>query len=264
MPGHVLHIEIAHRVRSLLPEGEEVGQALYLGAIAPDMGLLPGGDPLISDLAHYVDTGSLAKQLVRSASDEIQRAYAWGWITHLLADVGLHPTINESAGVSWAHSPAEHMKAEFGVDFDRLARSGGLARLRLGARPDPKYLCRALAEVYGVGFDEGRVDLSHRALVWTQRLLFRLGPRASAIRRVGARFPGSVLEAVSHPKLPSPELIRCVDVFLESVTERVASLRGGGLDNLPNYNLDTGEQGDETDPYPAAVAARASLSERLG
>lgn len=264
MPGHVLHIEIAHRVRSLLPKGEEVGQALYLGAIAPDMGLLPGADPLISDLAHYVDTGSLAKQLVRTASNEVERAYAWGWVTHLLADAGLHPAVNDSAGTSWARSPVAHMRVEFGIDFDRLARSSGLARLRLGARPDPRYVCRALADVYGVGFDEGRVERSHRGLIWTQRLLFRLGPRAPALRRLGALFPGSVLDAVTKPSLPSSDLIDQVDVFLESVEERVAELRIGGLDDLPDYNLDTGELGDETDRYPAAVAARASLSERLG
>ena len=99
MPGVLVHHWLALRswehpalasVRGTSCE-RETWNAFLCGSLGPDMGMFPGGEPLVSDLAHYVRAGDLANRLVDSARTEVQSAFAWGWVAHVLADIALHP-----------------------------------------------------------------------------------------------------------------------------------------------------------------------------
>ena len=70
MPGHALHIELAREVLETWPKEEppldidspDVVNAMFHGAVGPDMGYYPGADPLLSDLAHYIHTAGLGEE----------------------------------------------------------------------------------------------------------------------------------------------------------------------------------------------------------
>ena len=105
MPGMAVHFQLAARVLDAWPDPNEfdpsdtqVRNAFLNGSIGPDMGFYPGGFALPTDLAHYLSTGALARSLVNEARTELERAYAWGWVTHILADVEPHPLVNQGAG----------------------------------------------------------------------------------------------------------------------------------------------------------------------
>src|SRR5688500_15063891 len=118
MPGITLHFLLANRVldrwRSAGP-GSAGGKspderapfdphcprdcnAFLHGALGPDFGYMPGGHRLLSELAHRVRTGELAGRLIRSARTSLERAFAWGWLTHVLADRQIHPLIGRGVG----------------------------------------------------------------------------------------------------------------------------------------------------------------------
>lgn len=252
MPGHAVHIELAARLRGLLPEGDEVTNALYQGALAPDMGMFPGADHLLSDLAHYVRSGDLARSLVASAKDDVERAYSWGWVSHVLADSGLHPGINRASGyVSWSDSREPHLRVEFGLDFARLAEHQWLRQVRLVRMRELGFVCNAYRDTYGLELDASRLHRAHAAVTATQRLLFRVGPKAQSLgplRWLGTRFRGSVLAAVTTPIEPEPYLFEGLGLALEEMPSRIGALMRGELAELENLNLDTGERQDASNP----------------
>jgi len=60
--------EDERQLRRVHPAGDPALRAAFLaGTVGPDMGMYPGGEPLFSDLAHYVRSGELARALVRAA-----------------------------------------------------------------------------------------------------------------------------------------------------------------------------------------------------
>ena len=267
MPGHVLHIEIASRLRHLLPKGDDVVEALYCGALAPDMGMLPGSDRLFTDLAHYLKTGELARCLVSKANSAIETAYAWGWVTHVLADAGLHPAINRASGDhSWAESPTSHMRVEFGLDFQRLGDQPSLGGARVRSTPGPSLLASAYMEVYGLQVDERVVARSHRVLSGAQRLLFRFGKRLGSsrpVRLAAGLVPNSIVAAAADPMSPTQALLEEVDSFLDSFAARFEELLDDNFDALHDFNLDTGDVAGGSDDYPLAVATRDHLQKKL-
>src|SRR5262245_36459925 len=100
MPGIIVHTllgtQILDRWRAdptntpFRPDDDSLRATFLSGSMGPDMGMFPGGDPLFSDLAHYVRSGELTRTLVREARTDPQRAFAWGWATHVLADSLIH------------------------------------------------------------------------------------------------------------------------------------------------------------------------------
>lgn len=62
-------------------EDPTVLNAFYHGGLGPDMGYFPGTDPLLADLAQYVSSEGFARNLLSRASSELERAYAWGWVS---------------------------------------------------------------------------------------------------------------------------------------------------------------------------------------
>jgi len=266
MPGHAVHIELANRSRGLFSNDDEVTNALYHGALGPDMGMFPGGDPLLSDLAHYVKTADLARAMVACARDDVEQAYAWGWVTHVLADSDLHPAINRAAGdVAWSDSPEPHLRVEFGLDFARLELSPWLARLRLRQMRNLDFVVDAYHETYGLSLDVVRLQRAHRMVTIGQRALFGMGPgsrRFGPLRWLGSRFPGTSLSALSRPIPPEPWLLEELALALEEQPRHLQRLWEGDLGEMENLNLDTGDPADASDQV--VERALQSLEDRRG
>ena len=78
---------------------------------------------LLADLVHYVRTCDFARALVAQANSDEERAYAWGWVSHIIADIIIHPLINQAAGrwqhgdqpLSYADDPSLHLRIELGL-----------------------------------------------------------------------------------------------------------------------------------------------------
>lgn len=75
-----------------------VRSAFLHGSLGPDMGYFPGADPMLAELAHHARTGMFCRALVHEAETDLARAFAWGWVTHVLADVAVHPLVNDACG----------------------------------------------------------------------------------------------------------------------------------------------------------------------
>ncbi len=304
MPGHVAHVEIARTVLGALTNDQaltwradpEVLNALFHGALDPDMGHFPGGDPLITDLAHYVKTAELARNLVRLASNDVELAYAWGWISHVIADTDLHPAINRACGLhcygtatrpmTWAESASTHMRVELGLDTVRLIRDETLRRIRLHDvfdRSEVRFLSKAFRDTYGVDLDEHKLLRGHRAVSQAQRAFFSMGEAVGRksmgmpiklrdlplnlvyfpIRWLSRLTPDSVVYAVTHPLPPPPWLDEELDAALTVLPTRFAGLLDGDLRDLPDVNLDTGTVDDPAEPYLPTVRTKQTLVQRL-
>ena len=96
MPGPALHFLFAGSVyrewqaaplAAPFEPGAATRNAFLHGSLGPDMGYFPGADPLLSELAHHARTGAFCRALVHEARTDPGRAFAWGWVTHVLADV---------------------------------------------------------------------------------------------------------------------------------------------------------------------------------
>jgi len=133
MAGPITHTYVArellaHARKSSSAQGDWVNyeKALILGALGPDLGLFPGGLPLLSNLAHYHKTGSLTMALLSHAATGPEKAFAIGWLSHYFVDTLTHPLINEGVGelihgksglqINYEESPHDHKRVELGID----------------------------------------------------------------------------------------------------------------------------------------------------
>ena len=176
----------------------EARNAYFQGTLGPDMGLFPGGEPLISELAHSHRTGALTRALVQQARTDVERGFAWGWVTHVVADVAVHPTVNDCARSAVLASGAcatderalalAHSRLELGLDLRVLARDRRLRGVRLAHVFDRRsidYLRSAYGDTYGLSFKREWLLRSHRAvapLAWALLRLERLHGHAAPHR----------------------------------------------------------------------------------
>ncbi len=304
MPGHALHIELA---RTLLVDSDRwsapawrhdsaARNALYHGAIGPDMGYFPGAEPLLTDLAHYVATAALTRTLFERTSNDVERAFALGWLTHVIADGEIHRIVNRSAGAlrngsaeqpsTAADSMPTHMRVEFGLDGVRLARNPDVRAVRLVPTFDREsigFLAGAYDRTYSVDFDPASVLRSHRAVARYQPILsaftgmigarhltqplrgsalvlaLAYGPARSVS---GVVAPDSKVFAATHTVAPDPSTETAVNDVVAAFPSKVQHMTDGGLTDLPEINLDTGEVEDRATPYLLAVRAREELARR--
>jgi hypothetical protein len=280
------------------PDDPSARNALLLGAIGPDMGSYPGGDRLASSLAHRVRAGRLARALHDTAGTDAQRAFAWGWVSHVLADVLLHPPINRAAArligrdrIEYGDAAQEvaHVRVELGVDAHSLAREPALLATRLRPvfdRGTVAWLGSAFRAVYGPVFTDDALLRSHHAVVRFHRVLFALAacaarpragwPRAHApppLRRLALRTarrlarrhaPRSLVRALLDPVPPGEALRRAVAAAEARLPRLADRLRRSGFALLPDYDLETGRVEDPTRPTATAAAALAALRARGG
>ena len=145
MPGIAVHTWLALELLArwnqtglpkLATEAPQIRAAMQSGALGPDMGMFPGGNPFLSDLAHYVRSGELARNLLRLAETEVERAFAWGWASHVLAERAL-PSAGESGGRRALASRPGPRGSLCRRSAGRRARRDGVGRLLPGCPAHP-------------------------------------------------------------------------------------------------------------------------------
>ncbi|CAN5783594.1 hypothetical protein BH23GEM10_BH23GEM10_03940 [soil metagenome] len=275
MPQPVLHLLLAHRTLDRWRVHEDVApfdaadrdlaNAFRHGCLAPDYGLFPGGDATLSAIAHRGRTGDLVRALFAAADSPARRAFACGWLAHVLADVAIHPLINRAAAelAGNRHSLADHISVEVGVDVYFCAGDATLRALRLVPAFDRDgftFLVDAVRTTHDyevssarlVSMQRGLMRFTHAALhfatslahdlCWTKTgaasrrhpasaLLWytatALSPRASRVH--------AYLEPVRPVDWLAADTSAALDRLLPALDDRLENLEG-----LPDHDLETG------------------------
>lgn len=294
MPGPALHYLLASRVYArwecspvsapFEPSAAVRGAFLH-GSLGPDMGYFPGADPMLAELAHHARTGAFCRALVHEAETDLERAFAWGWVTHVLADVAVHPLVNDACGELllgrrtplWGPEVAiAHLRVETGLDAAYHARHPDAARFRSLPPLAPglfESVRRAYLRTFGAAPATDALLRAHR------QVTLLLGPSARvrdlAARAVGGpgpaggRVAGAVLAAMaqlsrpdSHawglfsPVRPSPWLLSETDEIVAGFADWFDSHYVSDLRFLRDHCLDTGECQDADRPCARhAIAA---------
>jgi hypothetical protein len=261
------------------------------------MGYVPGVDRFVSDLAHYVSSADLARNLLVESLDRRSLAYAWGWATHVLADILIHPLVGRACGEilygsrelrlnSGAHI-GTHVAVEVGLDATILQSRPDVPtpprRPRLGAE-ETGTLSRALGEAYDLDWDPGALRSAHiRATQvtwrWPRALRFvtrswpgetgepghwaaRLRTRATrSLLLLASRIPETDSSAygLMRPLRPAPWFLASVREVLETFPERFQELVDSGLESLENHNLENGIPERSGVQHPMALQTRLRL-----
>jgi hypothetical protein len=301
MPNVAVHFLFARRAlrhwlerpaSAPFPAGDPAAVDAFLyGSVAPDAGYWPGGDRLFSELAHLWRAGDLARALGEAAGGPVQRAYAWGWASHVLADLLVHPLINEANGelvhgtrdrpVSSTDDVLNHMRLEYGLDVAVFARHPDLERMRVRRALHASavsVLDEALRATWGWGPPRDRLVAYHATAAWAVRLSavanrvhgarWTHRPLSAAIRALaGAAAPprrwlpgawnGSAAAAAVLSPLPSPSwLVAEVESAADRFPETIGEHRDGDVPSVPNHDLITGAPEQDFVPPRTADALR--------
>jgi hypothetical protein len=251
--------------------------AFLHGSLAPDMGLFPGGALFVSHCVHRGGATEVGRRLVAAARSPVERAFAWGWLAHVLADARIHPLINEGgvalleqerATVDIADCLVAHIRVELGVEGWYTAQRNGRRRTRLVHvfdRAGIDRLAGTLGAVYGVGFDAREILAAHRNVTRFATLCSQLAEllahdlalagedampaRADFMRLPGARRVASAvvartspLFAFLNPVRPEPWLLERIDAEIRAFAATLDELVHGGLASFPDYDLNTGRR----------------------
>lgn len=304
MPGVVVHFLVAQgtlsRWRSTPggppfdPDDPVVLNAFLHGAVGPDLGYFPGGARVLSDLAHGHRTGVLARTLAAEARNDRERAFAWGWVTHLLADLAIHPWIGRGVGefttgrstfVDGASDPCAHLQVEMGVDAWFGARHPHARSMRLRPVFDScgaRLLVEAYERVYAARVPAELFLRSHKAVcVRAGQLLSTLGI-VHSLRSGGPveRCVPSLRRAVERG-LRTQRLRRVSLAYLAPAAPRrwlIAAIRRevmrqpdqflahfrSDLTLLDDHNLDTGRPIRLQPTHPATLRALRGLRDLAG
>lgn len=283
MPNVTLHLLLAERTLeswALDPDRApfELGdprqvQAFQQGALGPDLGYFPGGHAFLSDLAHLVRSGDLTRQLLAGSRHPLERAFAWGWTTHVLADALVHPLVGLGVGelltgdrtrfYAGEDDLVSHVRIETGVDAWISARFPHLSRTPLIPLFDGgsiRFLARAYAATYALEIDRTLFMSSYLATIRMGERALRsismlgagrdtvdgrqgpasrtLGALAAWVARAGA--PGALTLGYLTPVPPAPWLQASVLEVVAGFPSRVEDVRRDPRRSLPNVNLDTG------------------------
>lgn len=295
MPNVTLHLVLADRVLQAWQEEPRGApfpledptavNAFRQGAFGPDLGYFPGGYRPLSELAHTRRSADLSRSLIRRAATDRERAFAWGWVTHVLADQAIHPWVGRGVGelrtgrrdvfVSGDQDPGGHVRVETGIDAWYAVRH---PEVRC-CRPDPvfdggtiRFLVDAYHETYSLHIDPALLLTSHIAATrMSGRALRTMGVLGSALRweegevapvcwarrglegfrRGLQRATGreSLLLSLLSPVAPARWLLAEVEALVSAFAPHfLAHYRSEGSE-LENRNLDTGEL-DAPSPLP--------------
>jgi len=296
MPGIVLHTLLSERalfawrlrptVAPFDVSDRDQVALFFKGSIAPDMGYFPGGFPRLSTLAHDFRTADLARELVASAESAAERAFAWGWVSHVLADLLVHPFVEAACRPGSEEGdersdPAvdlhvRHLRIELGLDARLLGRDGGSVlrawrNLRTG--PGPGFVSSAFRAVHGGEVSPAEVARSDLAITRFVPLLLRYtnlvatgarvtgatagwlpGPAAATRSLLGS---ATQLPFAAAPLSPSPQLLRFTHRALRQFPPLFHHHHDTGLELLENRNLGTGL------PLPEPCGAREAAQARM-
>lgn len=300
MPGVTLHFVLARRALDVWErEGESAPfdtrdpalvNAFRNGALGPDLGYFPGGDRFLSELSHFVHPAGLTRALVHSAETPEEHAFAWGWVTHVLGDVTIHPLIGRAVGsvhhgsfdhfVDGATDLPTHVRVELGLDCWYAKRHPDARGRRLKPVFDAgsvEWLRKAYADTYGVDLPDEWFLRSHRlagrgaahalATLWIVGAL--MGgeggsvalPRVRRVLRAAYRSPRfrGVSLAYLNPIEPSGWLRDQVEAAIPVFTDRFRRLVRYGVDHLEDRNLDTGLLCAESNDHQGTTQAVGQL-----
>jgi hypothetical protein len=295
MPGVTLHLHLAERTlrhwsrqrAAPFPLGDQRAvDAFRQGAFGPDLGYFPGGPRALSDLAHAHRTADLCRTLVRLARTPVERAFAWGWVGHVLADLAVHPLLGCAVGelvhgtaarfVDGDRNPAAHGRVEAGLDAVYAARHPELRGGPSAAAFDEGsigYLARAYGDTHGIELDPSALLRAHRAAmrraaqglalaaltarVVAARPTLRTGQGEGRLRR---RIAASSLAlAYLLPVTPPLWLLAAVRSVARAFPRTLTEACRSGAAQLENRNLDTGCLEHEVARHGAAARAAEFL-----
>lgn len=294
MPCATVHLHLADRVYDawrrepvrapFALDRPGIRAAFLHGALAPDMGFVPGVDRFVSELSHYHSSGDLSRALLRTAKREEEVAFAWGWITHVLGDVALHPLVGRACGervhgdrarrLNASEDLPTHVGMEVGLDMVLLERERGISLPPVTPALTDRsvgHLTGALHQTYGIRWDSERVLGDHRRAVlmmaWWPHALRQLARGSRKTRAaVGtlSRFidERSALAGFLRPIAPPSWMVHEVSEFARSFPDRVQEHLENGLSSFGNMNLETGTDEGENGAHPGHIEARRRLSER--
>src|SRR5688572_1888718 len=160
----------------------------YGGSHVADLGYFPLGSKLFTDLLHYVRTGDFVANLLASARDADEYAFALGALAHYVADTTghpeatnrvvptLYPELREEFGdeVTYAEDHGSHLQTEFRFDVFQMARTKGgrdLLHHSLQFEVATRALDEALQRTYGLGLAD--LFTSPETAILTYRYAFR-------------------------------------------------------------------------------------------
>jgi hypothetical protein len=294
MPCAMVHMAVAGRILEewkenprqapVSPGREGVKDAFLHGALAPDMGFIPGTHRLVSEAAHYLRPGDLARRLLQEADTPQEEAFVWGWASHLLADVEIHPLVGRAVGerlygdrerrVDAMENEAAHVSLEVGLDV-AVFRSGiPLAPLPSAPffphRGRIRFLQEALAGTYGLVWDASLLTQHHLRAV-TLTLWWPGALRVLPLRRPGApgaasaegglarlarrRSGATALTGFLGPEAPRSWFLDTVMDRIRSFPQRFRRLVHSGLEEVGNPNLETGRPTPVGSGHPATDEA---------
>lgn len=285
MPQPALHLLLARqaieRWRGLasppfdLDNGEAVNAFLH-GSLAPDMGNFPGGSTALAHLVHTQRTGEVQRALFGMASTGPERAFAHGWLTHVIADALIHPLINEDAARRARDGKAtmlEHVRVEVGIDVAFCWQNPALVGLRLQPafdRTSYRFLADTLNAVIAADvtptrlaqMERGLVMFSHGALHFAtsvaRQLCWREGddrvPLGSAFLwhtalRLSPR--DSLVNAYLMPHVPDPQLVTRTENAVRNFEKMLDEFLADKAELLPDYNLEDGTIATHRDRHVA-------------
>lgn len=216
MPHFALHVLLASRVAEVIEvespaPGDQIQRNAFLhGAVGPDMGFFPGGDHVLSLAAHGKRSGDLVRALHETAETPQHRAFVRGWLTHMLADILIHPIINRAAAELLERkrltlTPAaefhSHITVELGLDAVYVNRHRALRRIRLQPffdDPTTRWITAAVQTAYGVYLEPSAVLRSHQQVVRLQRPLLLLEHLMGPSSRMAIPSPASYTVPCSY------------------------------------------------------------------
>lgn len=297
MPGCAVHLQLACRVldamrsRSLRdpfdPHDLSQTRAFLHGSNAPDMGYYPGGFPLLTDYSHYIKSNELVRNLIHRSPDGIARAFAYGWLTHVLGDAEIHPIVNRAVSehlgkgtevaTPYADDPAAHVRVEMGLDawlYESEDFHVHIDSQPIFDRQTIGVVSDAYRDSYSVEFDPDLILRSHRALAkfvpWLltldrvsgRRFLRRPLSIADSIFEISVAWPIRKLSswvdprgtpcALTHTICPSSWFVTAVNDVKSRFAETFLECVSTQLKHLQPYNLDTGDTRGMDDDYPLA------------
>jgi len=156
------------------------------GAIIQDMGYCPFGSHLFSDLTHYIRSGDFIENMLASAQDLNEYAFALGSLAHYGSDnFGHSIAVNKSVPVmypkvrrkfgpvaTYEDNPADHLKMEFAFDVSQVAGNHYAPESYhdfIGFEVSKPLLERAFEATYGVPLKDisKNLDLALGTYRWT-------------------------------------------------------------------------------------------------
>ncbi|TVR66650.1 MAG: hypothetical protein EA422_01610 [Gemmatimonadales bacterium] len=305
MPNVTVHLWLAERTLErwalhyhLSPfplDSARLCQAFQQGALAPDLGYFPGGERFLSDLSHKVRSGTLARALLAEARAPEERAFAWGWVTHVLADRLVHPIVARGVGGLVTGDPSRfisgeedlpgHVRVETGIDAWISARYPHLAVTRLVPlfhhEDGLAFLSRAYRSTYGLRIPGEALARSYlgmlrmavgalRSISWLARRRDEVegipGPLTRPVNRTLGwlarnRIPGALALNYLSPVDPPRWLQREVQAVAAGFADRVMAVAQDPREELPDVNLDTGRLVDsEADHLALPLPRWANLT----